>query len=352
MNHLLPSLPLNLLPLLPLLFLLLLQLLLLPLHPPRPPLLVRCQRPWLDRRFAQGRSLRCGMKLKCVCVCVSCQDLPAPSTIAEALQQRMDIYKSTAEGAKNKGDDRKARMYQRIVKVHTLPFKLWKIMDLFSAPTLFQSVAYRHSIGVHLISWKTKMCLPSFWPKVASVACTLTEYWNACIHVWDSYLGTVKIQKQGTPLCSVELVQVEFMEETRKGKSRQEYEVCGMFIASAEAEHYLWHWFARGSCAFVLSLVLVLFFFSLVISMWNKKNVLCFSSSKLSFNRVGMEKTLGCSRLKRGLFFRLAEGMMHALSISTFISVRHDEQERKECERNPNWHLNNIFLFTAIPGCH
>lgn len=75
----------------------------------------------------------------CVCVCVSCQDLPAPSTIAEALQQRMDIYKSTAEGAKNKGDDRKARMYQRIVKVRTLPFKLWKIMDLFSTPTLFQS---------------------------------------------------------------------------------------------------------------------------------------------------------------------------------------------------------------------
>lgn len=94
------------------------------------------------------------------------------------------------------------------------------------------------------------------------------------------------------------------------------------------------------------------FFFSLVISMWNKKNVLCFSSSKLSFNRVGMEKSLGCSRLKRGLFFRLAEGMMHALSVSTFISVGHDEQECTECERNPNWHLNNIFLFTAIPGCH
>lgn len=43
-------------------------------------------------------------------------DLPAPSTLAEALQQRMDIYKSAAEGAKSKGDDRKARMHQRIVK--------------------------------------------------------------------------------------------------------------------------------------------------------------------------------------------------------------------------------------------
>ncbi|XP_054461204.1 coiled-coil and C2 domain-containing protein 1A [Anoplopoma fimbria] len=43
-------------------------------------------------------------------------DLPAPSSLAEALQQRMDIYKSAAEGAKSKGDDRKARMHQRIVK--------------------------------------------------------------------------------------------------------------------------------------------------------------------------------------------------------------------------------------------
>ncbi|XP_071359891.1 coiled-coil and C2 domain-containing protein 1A [Trachinotus anak] len=43
-------------------------------------------------------------------------DLPAPSSLAEALQQRMDIYKSAAEGAKTKGDDRKARMHQRIVK--------------------------------------------------------------------------------------------------------------------------------------------------------------------------------------------------------------------------------------------
>lgn len=55
-------------------------------------------------------------------VCVSCTDLPVPSTVAEALQQRMDTYKSAAEGAKSKGDDRKARMHQRIVKVHTMTF--------------------------------------------------------------------------------------------------------------------------------------------------------------------------------------------------------------------------------------
>lgn len=47
---------------------------------------------------------------------VSTADLPAPTSVAEALQQRMDIYKSAAEGAKSKGDDRKARMHQRIVK--------------------------------------------------------------------------------------------------------------------------------------------------------------------------------------------------------------------------------------------
>uniref|UniRef100_A0A8D3DVT7 Coiled-coil and C2 domain-containing protein 1B n=1 Tax=Scophthalmus maximus TaxID=52904 RepID=A0A8D3DVT7_SCOMX len=47
---------------------------------------------------------------------VAPSDLPAPSSLAEALQQRLDIYKSAAEGAKSKGDDRKARMHQRIVK--------------------------------------------------------------------------------------------------------------------------------------------------------------------------------------------------------------------------------------------
>lgn len=55
-----------------------------------------------------------------VCVLVSGTELPAPSSLAEALQQRMDTYKSAAEGAKSKGDDRKARMHQRIVKVHTM----------------------------------------------------------------------------------------------------------------------------------------------------------------------------------------------------------------------------------------
>uniref|UniRef100_A0A3P9K7Q1 Coiled-coil and C2 domain-containing protein 1B n=1 Tax=Oryzias latipes TaxID=8090 RepID=A0A3P9K7Q1_ORYLA len=43
-------------------------------------------------------------------------DLPAPSSLGEALQQRMDIYKQAAESAKSKGDDRKSRMHQRIVK--------------------------------------------------------------------------------------------------------------------------------------------------------------------------------------------------------------------------------------------
>lgn len=56
-------------------------------------------------------------------MCVLCKDLPAPSSLAEALQQRMDIYKSAAEGAKSKGDDRKARMHERIVKVHTMHLK-------------------------------------------------------------------------------------------------------------------------------------------------------------------------------------------------------------------------------------
>ncbi|RVE75774.1 hypothetical protein OJAV_G00002280 [Oryzias javanicus] len=43
-------------------------------------------------------------------------DLPAPRSLGEALQQRMDIYKQAAESAKSKGDDRKARMHERIVK--------------------------------------------------------------------------------------------------------------------------------------------------------------------------------------------------------------------------------------------
>ncbi|KAJ0050464.1 hypothetical protein NL108_003698, partial [Boleophthalmus pectinirostris] len=54
------------------------------------------------------------------------KDLPAPKTVAEALQQRMEIYKSAAEGAKSKGDDRKARMHQRIVKQYQDAIKAQK----------------------------------------------------------------------------------------------------------------------------------------------------------------------------------------------------------------------------------
>lgn len=67
-----------------------------------------------------------------VFVFASCQDLPAPTTIAEALQQRMDVYKSAAEGAKNKGDDRKARMHQRIAKVIPYDLKLGENQGTFS----------------------------------------------------------------------------------------------------------------------------------------------------------------------------------------------------------------------------
>lgn len=38
----------------------------------------------------------------------------------EALQQRMDRYKAAATQAKSKGEDRKARMHERIVKVKWL----------------------------------------------------------------------------------------------------------------------------------------------------------------------------------------------------------------------------------------
>ncbi|XP_059205067.1 coiled-coil and C2 domain-containing protein 1A [Centropristis striata] len=57
---------------------------------------------------------------------VATADLPAPSSLAEALQQRMDIYKSAAEGAKSKGEDRKARMHQRIVKQYQDAIKAHK----------------------------------------------------------------------------------------------------------------------------------------------------------------------------------------------------------------------------------
>ncbi|XP_053712187.1 coiled-coil and C2 domain-containing protein 1A-like [Synchiropus splendidus] len=53
-------------------------------------------------------------------------ELPAPTSVAEALQQRMDIYKSAAEAAKSKGDDRKARMHLRIVKQYQDSMKAHK----------------------------------------------------------------------------------------------------------------------------------------------------------------------------------------------------------------------------------
>uniref|UniRef100_A0A8L0DPI5 Coiled-coil and C2 domain containing 1A n=1 Tax=Oncorhynchus mykiss TaxID=8022 RepID=A0A8L0DPI5_ONCMY len=42
--------------------------------------------------------------------------LPAPGSVGEALQQRMDRYKAAAEGAKSKGDDRK--QYQDAIRSH------------------------------------------------------------------------------------------------------------------------------------------------------------------------------------------------------------------------------------------
>ncbi|XP_055060161.2 coiled-coil and C2 domain-containing protein 1A [Misgurnus anguillicaudatus] len=50
----------------------------------------------------------------------------APRSIGEALQQRMDKYKEAAETAKSKGDDRKARMHQRIVKQYQDAIKAQK----------------------------------------------------------------------------------------------------------------------------------------------------------------------------------------------------------------------------------
>uniref|UniRef100_A0A9J7XH88 Coiled-coil and C2 domain-containing protein 1B n=1 Tax=Cyprinus carpio carpio TaxID=630221 RepID=A0A9J7XH88_CYPCA len=46
--------------------------------------------------------------------------------VAEALQQRMDKYKEAAESAKSKGDDRKARMHQRIIKQYQDAIKAHK----------------------------------------------------------------------------------------------------------------------------------------------------------------------------------------------------------------------------------
>lgn len=52
--------------------------------------------------------------------------LSAPRSVAEALQQRMDKYREAAESAKSKGDDRKARMHQRIIKQYQDAIKAHK----------------------------------------------------------------------------------------------------------------------------------------------------------------------------------------------------------------------------------
>ncbi|XP_008315514.1 coiled-coil and C2 domain-containing protein 1A [Cynoglossus semilaevis] len=57
---------------------------------------------------------------------VASAELPTPRSVGEALQQRMDIYKSAAETAKSNGDDRKARMHQRIVKQYQDAIKTHK----------------------------------------------------------------------------------------------------------------------------------------------------------------------------------------------------------------------------------
>uniref|UniRef100_A0A8C1YWY7 Coiled-coil and C2 domain-containing protein 1B n=1 Tax=Cyprinus carpio TaxID=7962 RepID=A0A8C1YWY7_CYPCA len=59
-----------------------------------------------------------------VYVCVSA--LSAPRSVAEALQQRMDKYREAAESAKSKGDERKARMHQRIIKQYQDTIKAHK----------------------------------------------------------------------------------------------------------------------------------------------------------------------------------------------------------------------------------
>ncbi|KAJ8001514.1 hypothetical protein DPEC_G00170270 [Dallia pectoralis] len=52
--------------------------------------------------------------------------LPAPGSVGEALQQRMDRYKAAAAGAKSNGDERKARMHERIVKQYQEAIKAHK----------------------------------------------------------------------------------------------------------------------------------------------------------------------------------------------------------------------------------
>jgi len=50
----------------------------------------------------------------------------------EALQQRMDKYKSAATQAKNAGNDRKARMHERIIKVNRPADNLFKLKTFSS----------------------------------------------------------------------------------------------------------------------------------------------------------------------------------------------------------------------------
>ncbi|TRY86065.1 hypothetical protein DNTS_030165 [Danionella cerebrum] len=50
----------------------------------------------------------------------------APRSLAEALQQRMERYKEAAESAQSKGDERKARMHQRIMKQYQDAIKAQK----------------------------------------------------------------------------------------------------------------------------------------------------------------------------------------------------------------------------------
>lgn len=40
-----------------------------------------------------------------------------PTTVLEAMEQRMAKYRETCDKAKTSGDERKARMYDRIIKV-------------------------------------------------------------------------------------------------------------------------------------------------------------------------------------------------------------------------------------------
>uniref|UniRef100_A0A672QZ66 Coiled-coil and C2 domain-containing protein 1B n=1 Tax=Sinocyclocheilus grahami TaxID=75366 RepID=A0A672QZ66_SINGR len=68
--------------------------------------------------------LKVSLSFRRAYTCVSA--LSAPRSVAEALQQRMDKYKEAAESAKSKGDDRKARMHQRIIKQYQDAIKAHK----------------------------------------------------------------------------------------------------------------------------------------------------------------------------------------------------------------------------------